>query len=397
VKKSYKSTRIACYAGYFVQAIINNLSPVLFIIYQDRLGITYSLISCLIVINFLTQLVTDVLCVRLTRKFGERKCVVAAHVLSAAGLVLLGILPNVMPVAFLGLVIATLVSAVGSGMIEVLISPIVSNLPSDNDMGDMSFLHSFYCWGQMAVVLFTTLLLALKMPWWMLPFVWSVIPFINLFSFLTVPIIENSEKHEKLSYKTLFTSKLYMVFLLLMLCAGAGEMAMSQWASLFVEKSLGIPKAVGDILGPCMFALFMGVGRIVFGILGNKLNTYKILAFCSVGCFASYIISALSTASWLSLFSCALCGFSVSIMWPGVFSTCADAFKSGSTAMFAFLALFGDMGCASGPAVAGFLSELAESSSYIVMDSLKFGLLFSAVFPLIMFGLMMYLKKTGKF
>ncbi len=380
-----------------MQAIINNLSPVLFIIYQNQLGITYSLLSCLIVINFLTQLATDVMCVKFTQKYGERKCVVAAHVLSFAGLVLLGILPNTMPSAFAGLLVATLVSAVGSGMIEVLISPIVSNLPSDNDTGDMSFLHSFYCWGQMAVILFSTLLLAVKLPWWILPFVWSVIPMLNMFSFLKVPIIEQREKHEKLSYKTLFTSKLYMVFLLLMLCAGAGEMAMSQWASLFVEKSLGITKAVGDILGPCMFALFMGTGRIVFGVMGNRLNPYKTLAVCSVGCFVAYIIAALSSVAWLSLVACALCGFSVSIMWPGVFSTCADAFKSGSTAMFAFLALFGDMGCASGPAVAGFLSGLAENSSYIVMDSLKFGLLFSAVFPLVMFVLVMSLKKTGKF
>ncbi len=394
--RTYKDTRIACYTGYFVQAIINNLSPVFFIIYQNKLGISYSLLSLLIIINFLTQLVTDVLSIGFAEKYGERKCVVVSHILSFVGMTLLGVLPSAMPNKFSGLLIATVVSAVGSGMIEVLISPIVSNLPSDDDAGDMSLLHSFYCWGQVVVILVTTVLLALNVKWWIIPLIWAVIPLINTFNFLSVPIIEQKDIHERLSFRKIFTSRIFIAFLLLMACSGAAEMSMSQWASLFMEKSLKITKALGDIIGPCMFALFMGIGRTVSGFSGNRLNLTKALMVAAFGCAVAYVIAALTNIPLLSLGAFALCGLCVSIMWPGVYSVCVDRFKTGSTAMFAFLALFGDLGCASGPAVTGFLTDFAEKSLSLTLDSLRFGLVCSSVFPFVMFLILFMLNKKQK-
>lgn len=380
MKRTYKSTRLACYAGYLVQAIVNNLSPVFFIIYLNDFGITYSLLSCLIIVNFAAQLVTDVLCIRLIGVFGQRKCVTAAHALSAAGLIMLGILPGVLTAPYLGLLISTVICAIGSGMIEVLISPIVSALPSDKKTGDMSLLHSFYCWGQLAVVLLSTIALAMGVSWRVIAVVWAAVPVFNAFNFRTVPIVENKEEeHVKLG-GGLFKSGMFICFAALMLCAGAGELSMSQWSSLFVEKSLGIPKAVGDVLGPCSFALFMGTGRVVLGIYGDKLKINRVLFICAAACLVSYIAAAVSTAPLMSLAACALCGFSVSVMWPGILSSAAHTHFNGSTAMFAVLALFGDLGCASGPALTGFLSDAAPFG----FDGLRFGLFAAVIFPIIM-------------
>lgn len=390
--RTYKGTRIACYIGYFVQAIIINLPPVLFIIFQKQLGISYSLLSLLIIVNFAVQFVADIISIKLAQKLGERKCILWAHIFSFFGMCLLGILPMTMNNSYLGLVIALTVASIGCGMIEVLISPVVSNLPSDDDAGDMSLLHSFYCWGQVTVILVTTLLLALKLSWWMIPVLWAVIPFVNFFNFLNVPIVEQTEKQEKLSFKVLFKSKHYLVFLILMLCAGATEMTMSQWASMFMEISLNINKALGDVMGPCVFALFMGIGRTVCGIYGNKIDMLKTLLVASLGCFVAYVIAAVSGLPILSLGAFALCGLSVSIMWPGIFSACAEKFKAGSTAMFAYLALFGDTGCATGPAVTGFLTDFSQNVLHFNFESLRFGLICSSVFPLVMFLILLYIN-----
>ena len=270
--QNFKSTVFACYRGYITQGIVNNLSPLFFVLFQNKFGISYSLISALILCNFVTQVITDMLSVKYVDRIGYRKSAVIAHALAFLGLVMQGTLPNVLPAPYVGLVLATIVNGVGGGLIEVIISPIVDSCPGDAKASAMSLLHSFYCWGQVGVVLITTLLLRLigEDLWFIIPILWSLLPLYNLFRFLKVPLMPTVPEEEKTPLKTLFTSKIFLMALLLMLCAGASELAMSQWSSLFAERALGVTKVIGDLLGPCLFAVFMGIGRTIYGVWGEK-------------------------------------------------------------------------------------------------------------------------------
>lgn len=389
--QNFKKTIFACYRGYITQGIVNNLSPLLFVIYQDQFQISYMLISALILCNFVTQVITDVLAVRYVDRIGMRRAAVIAHALAFGGLALLGILPNILPVPFIGLVIATIVNGIGGGLIEVIISPIVESCPGDAKASAMSLLHSFYCWGQVGVVLVTTLLLRIigNNMWYVIPLLWSLLPLYNLFSFLKVPLMPSIPEDEKTPLKTLFTSKIFIVAMLLMLCAGASELAMCQWSSLFAERALGVTKVVGDLMGPCCFAVLMGIGRTIFGVFGERINLSRALMFSAVLCVLCYIGAALFTAPILALISCAMCGLSVSLMWPGTFSLISAAYPKGGTAMFGVLAVLGDIGCSVGPSLVGSVSTLVTSS--VASDSavnaeqlgLKTGMLFSIIFPLL--------------
>ena len=351
--QNFKSTVFACYHGYITQGIVNNLSPLFFVLFQNKFGISYSLISALILCNFVTQVITDVLSVKYVDRIGYRKSAVIAHALAFLGLVMQGTLPNVLPAPYVGLVLATIVNGVGGGLIEVIISPIVDSCPGDAKASAMSLLHSFYCWGQVGVVLITTLLLRLigEDLWFIIPILWSLLPLYNLFRFLKVPLMPTVPEEEKTPLKTLFTSKIFLVALLLMLCAGASELAMSQWSSLFAERALGVTKVIGDLLGPCLFAVFMGIGRTIYGVWGEKIHLTGAMVFCAALCILCYLGTALFENPWLSLLSCALCGFSVSLMWPGTFSLTSAAYPKGGTAMFGILAVLGDVLC--GPGIDG--------------------------------------------
>lgn len=390
--QNFKSTVFACYRGYITQGIVNNLSPLFFVLFQNKFGISYSLISALILCNFVTQVITDMLSVRYVDRIGYRKSAVIAHALAFLGLVMQGTLPNVLPAPYVGLVLATIVNGVGGGLIEVIISPIVDSCPGDAKASAMSLLHSFYCWGQVGVVLITTLLLRLigEDLWFILPILWSLLPLYNLFRFLKVPLMPTVSEEEKTPLKTLFTSKIFLMALLLMLCAGASELAMSQWSSLFAERALGVTKVIGDLLGPCLFAVFMGIGRTIYGVWGEKIHLTGAMVFCAALCILCYLGTALFENPWLSLLSCALCGFSVSLMWPGTFSLTSAAYPKGGTAMFGILAVLGDVGCSVGPALMGAVSgavsgnaNIAASFPNLTADQfgLKSGMLFSAVFP----------------
>ena len=339
--QNFKSTVFACYRGYITQGIVNNLSPLFFVLFQNKFGISYSLISALILCNFVTQVITDMLSVKYVDRIGYRKSAVIAHALAFLGLVMQGTLPNVLPAPYVGLVLATIVNGVGGGLIEVIISPIVDSCPGDAKASAMSLLHSFYCWGQVGVVLITTLLLRLigEDLWFIIPILWSLLPLYNLFRFLKVPLTPTVPEEEKTPLKTLFTSKIFLVALLLMLCAGASELAMSQWSSLFAERALGVTKVIGDLLGPCLFAVFMGIGRTIYGVWGEKIHLTGAMVFCAALCILCYLGTALFENPWLSLLSCALCGFSVSLMWPGTFSLTSAAYPKGGTAMFGILAV----------------------------------------------------------
>lgn len=383
----YLSTKAACYTGYFVQAIINNLAPLFYVTFQKEFNISYTKISWLILINFLSQLVVDIASVKIVPKLGYRLSIVLAHIFSAAGLVLLGILPRLFNNHYAGLVIPVITYAVGSGLIEVLISPLIEGLPTQNKSGEMSLLHSFYCWGQMSVVLLTTIVIKVigSKNWIFLPILWAIVPAVNMISFTRVPIFTPVADGEKeMSVSELFKHKEFVLAALIMTGSGACEISIAQWASTFAEQSLGVNKFTGDLLGPCLFAVLMGTGRVVYGFIGDKINIRKALMVCSAGCALSYLIISLSPVPIVSLIGCGLCGISASIMWPGVLSLGAKLFSKGGTAMFAVLAMFGDLGCASGPWVTGLMSDIALNSDTITMEPLKFGLMICAAFPVVM-------------
>ncbi len=385
--RTFKGTTVACYIGYFIQAIINNLSPILFIVYREQLQVSLGAISSLILINFLAQTVVDVLSVKIVDRIGYKKIILASHICAAIGLVLLGTLPRSGFPAFGALVISTIVSALGSGMIEVTISPIIDAIPSDRKEADMSLLHSFYCWGQMAVVALSTLFIRIvgETYWYILPLLWALIPIVNLINFSTLPFPKTLREEEKIPLKKLLTSKNFLIAMVLMLCAGASEQAMSQWSSYFAETGLGVNKFMGDLLGPCLFAVFMGAGRLLFGIYGQKLNLRKAMFFCSALCIGCYTVTAFSQSPLLSLFGCALTGFSISLFWPGTFSLTSGLYPNGGAAMFGVLAILGDIGCATGPWLIGLITTAAQTADPLLEDgaALKFGLRFGNIFPIL--------------
>lgn len=406
MKYTFKNTLHACYFGLITQAIINNLAPLLFIIFQDEFGISFEMIGRLILINFGTQLVTDFLAIKFVDKIGHRRAICIAHICCALGLVSLGILPKIFPSPYIGLVMAVMIYAVGGGLIEVLVSPIVESLPGDAKASAMSLLHSFYCWGQVAVVLITTVLIKIVGTdiWFVLPIMWAIIPLYNFVMFIKVPLIPMVSHEEKTPVKQLFSSKVFLIALILMLSAGASELTMSQWSSLFAEKGLGVPKIVGDLLGPCLFAVFMGIGRTIYGIWGNKIRLKRVLLLSAVLCIICYATTVFAKIPVISLLGCAVCGFSVSLMWPGTFSLSAECYPKGGTAMFGILAMFGDLGCSVGPWLAGAVSDLSQKSEKFIefgkannistdQLSLKAGLLIAIIFPLLMVIGILFLKR----
>lgn len=384
--KNYNYTRVCCYIGYFVQAIINNFLPLLFVTFNTGYGISLERLGTLIVINFCTQIAVDIISVKIIDTVGYKNTALLAHVLAATGLMLLAILPRVMDNTYLAIIISVLFYAFGSGLIEVIISPIIEYLPSDGKAASMSLLHSFYCWGQLVTVLLTTVLfLAIGIKnWSYISLIWATVPFINLFLFIKAPIVVPESEREHKRNKDIFKEADFYIMLLVMLCAGASELAVSQWASAFAETALHLDKAAGDLLGPCAFALFMGTGRVIYGVIGEKINIKRAMLFCAVLCFVSYIVIALSPSAMVSLIFCAICGFSVSVMWPGTLSMSAARFVTGGALMFGLLAAFGDLGCSAGPWVTGIIAD---------KFGLNKGFLLSAIFPLFMIFVIIYLIK----
>ena len=376
----YKHTVRACFVGYVVQAIVNNFAPLLFLTFQAQYGIPLSQITVLITVNFALQLTVDFVSAFFIDKIGYRVSIVAAHAFAAAGLVLMTVLPEIMPSPFAGLLIAVMCYAVGGGLLEVLVSPIVEACPTDNKEQAMSLLHSFYCWGSVAVVGLSTLFFALfgTHSWRYLALMWAAVPLANAFVFSKVPIAPLIEDGEKgLSIKELFKNKIFWIFMLLMLCSGASEQAVSQWASTFAERGLGVSKTIGDLTGPMLFSVLMGLSRLIYGKFGGRIKLDSIMLGSGVLCIISYLIITLTDSSVLGLCGVALCGLSVGIMWPGTFSKASASIKGGGTAMFALLALCGDLGCSGGPTFAGMMASRFG-------DNLKIGMLCAIVFPAVL-------------
>ena len=379
MKPTYKTTVFACFVGYIVQAIVNNFAPLLFITFQNTYDIPLSQITLLVTINFGVQLTVDLISTLFVDKIGYRASIVLAQGFSAAGLILLTVLPEVMP-PFAGILAAVIVYAIGGGIIEVLISPIMESCPTDNKEKAMSLLHSFYCWGHVGVVLISTAFFALCgiENWRYLAYAWALVPVINGFIFLKTPIAPLIAEGEKgMTLAELFKSKVFWLLVVMMVCSGASEQGVSQWVSAFAETGLGISKTAGDLAGPLTFATLMGISRAIYGKYGDKLNLEKFMSVSAVLCIFSYVLASLAPIPLLSLIGCAVCGFSVGIMWPGTFSRASATLRTGGTAMFALLALAGDLGCSAGPTLVGFVSDA-------VGGNLKEGILAAAVFPLVM-------------
>lgn len=400
-KRTFKGTKIACYTGYFVQAIVNNLAPLLFVIFSERYNIDLTTIGSLILINFVTQMIIDILSVKIVDKIGFKRIVVSSHFFAFAGLVMLGVLPELTSHHFIAIAASLVVSAIGSGMIEVTISPIVESLPSDKKAADMSLLHSFYCWGQMLVVALSTLYIKLAggENWNILPIIWSVIPLVNMFNFMSVPFMPPIEEEEIVPVKKLLKSKAFIVAMIIMFCAGASELAMSQWSSFFAEEGLHVSKFTGDLLGPCLFAVLMGAGRLFYGLYGDKIDLIKIMSAFSVLCIICYLTASFSHNSTVSLLACAVTGLSISLFWPGTFSLAAKKFPNGSGGLFGILALLGDIGCGTGPWLISYISSAFKSANPALSEgsALKNGLAFGCIFPIILIiGLIVLKKDTDK-
>ena len=370
----------ACFVGYIVQAIVNNFVPLLFVTFQESYGIPLSEITMLITVNFAVQLVIDLLSAWFIDKIGYRASVLAAHICSAVGLILLTVLPSVMSSPFAGLLVAVVIYAVGGGLIEVIISPIIEACPTDNKEKAMSLLHSFYCWGHVGVVLISTVFFALFgiENWKILALIWAIVPIVNTFVFIKVPIYSlNEDGEEGLPLRKLFSMKMFRVFLIMMICAGASEQAVSQWASAFAEKGLGVSKTVGDLAGPMAFAVLMGTSRLIFGKYGHKLDLDRFMKYSCILCIAAYICITLVPNPVIGLIGCGICGFSVGILWPGTYSKASASIKGGGTAMFAMLALAGDIGCSGGPTLAGLVSDRFGGN-------MRAGIMAAIIFPAVM-------------
>lgn len=405
MKISYKDTRRACYIGSATHAIVNNLAPLLFIVFQTDYHLTYQRLGTLVLINFITQLIMDGLCIKLADKAGYRTLLVAAHGFCAAGLIMLGSLPRILDNTFLALVLSVVTYAIGGGLLEVLVSPVVDNLPvpAEEKAASMSMLHSFYCWGQMAVILLSTILLQMigRPRWNLLPILWAVLPVANMINFLRVPIIQPVSAEKSMGLLALIRSPVFFAFMLLMMFSGSSELTMSQWASLFAEQGLGLDKVWGDIFGPCMFAVMMALGRTLYGIWGAKIDIMRCLIACAILCVICYLGTTLIAHPLINLVFCALSGFAVCMMWPGTLSMASARFPLGGTSLFAILALMGDLGCSAGPWFAGWVADLSERGVRILLpdngaDGLTAGLLASSIFPGLMIITLLALRPRKK-
>ena len=373
--KNYKKTKLACYLGFITQAVAANFAPLLFLKFHTDYDISLGNIALISTFFFFTQLLVDLFCAKCVDKIGYRVCIVASEVCSAAGLAGLALLPEIMPSPFAGIIISVILYAIGSGLIEVLGSPIVEACPFENKEATMSLLHSFYCWGAVGTILVSTIFLMIFGidSWKWLAVSFAIIPAINIYNFATCPIELLVEEGQGMGIRKLFSNPMFLIAIVMMVCSGASELAMAQWASAYAESALGFSKAIGDIAGPCMFAVTMGISRVLFGKTSDKMNLNRFMIGSGILCFVCYLLASFSDNPIIGLAGCIVCGFSVGIMWPGTISISSKAFPTGGTAMFALLAMAGDLGGSIGPAIVGRVADMFGGSINVGM---RIGLLF---------------------
>nr|WP_317362898.1 MFS transporter [uncultured Blautia sp.] len=390
-KKNYKKTQLACYLGFVTQAVCANFVPLLFLTFYKSYHISFSKLAFISTCFFFTQLLVDFICAGIVDKLGYRVCIIAAEVTSGLGLAGLAFLPDLFPSPFGGIIVCVTIYAIGSGLTEVLGSPIIEACPFENKDAMMSLLHSFYCWGWVAVVLGSTVFFAIWgiENWRILALIWSIIPLYNIYNFATCPMEPLVEEGQSMTMFELLKSKTFWIFIVLMVCAGSSEIAMGQWASAFAESALHVSKQVGDLAGPCGFAVLMGISRFLYGKFGEKVDLTLFMMTSGIMCLACYLLAGLAGIPLRGLIGCAVCGFSVGIMWPGSISISAKVLPTGGTAMFALLALTGDLGGAIGPAIIGNVSQKAA-------DNLQVGVLAGIGFPIVLVICVLAIRKNYK-
>ncbi len=379
MKEKYQKTLLACYLGFITQAIAANFAPLLFLTFHKSFGIPLGKVALISTVFFFTQLIVDVLCTNVVDRIGYRKCIVASEIFSAVGLVSLAVLPELLPDAFTGILISVVIYATGSGLIEVLCSPIVEACPFEHKESVMSLLHSFYCWGSVGVIVLSTLFFAVFgiAHWRLAACIWAVVPLYNVYNFMTCPIEHLVEDGEGLRVTGLLRQPMFWVSIVLMICAGASELAMAQWASAYAESALGLNKTLGDLVGPCLFAIMMGLSRTIYGKYGEHIDLMRYMIGSGILCLVCYLASSFSGNPMIGLLGCVICGFSVGIMWPGTISISSKTIPAGGTAMFALLAMAGDLGGSIGPGIVGIVSQNAG-------DNLRQGLLAGCAFPIVL-------------
>lgn len=388
--KNYNRTKLACYLGFVTQAISANFVPLLFLTFCRTYGITYADIALIPLSFYITQLIVDFLCAKFVDRIGYRKSIIIAQITSGLGLAMLSFVPDICPKPFAGILLCVIVYAIGSGLIEVLCSPIIEACPFENKSSMMSLLHSFYCWGAVGTVVLSTAFFVIfgTEHWRILACLWAVVPLYNVYNFAVCPIEPIVADGEGMTIRQLFKTGIFWLFVLLMVCAGASEIAMAQWASAFTESSLGVSKTAGDLLGPCGFAVFMGISRVLYGSYGEKVDLSRFMIISGILCLCSYLLAAFAHLPVLGLIGCMMCGFSVGIMWPGSISISSSKLPKGGTALFAFLALAGDVGGAAGPAIVG-------SISHLMGENIQAGILAGVCFPAILVIIVVILKKKA--
>ena len=391
---NYRKTKTACYLGFVTQAIAANFAPLLFLKFHNDYNISLGNIALISTCFFFTQLLVDLFCAKFVDKIGYRICIVASEVCSAAGLIGLAFLPDILPNPFAGILCSVIVYAIGSGLIEVLGSPIVEACPFENKEATMSLLHSFYCWGAVGTILISTLFFLLfgMDSWKWLAVLWALIPTYNIYNFATCPIEHLVEEGSGMGIRELFQKPLFWISVCLMICSGASELATAQWASAYAEAALGLSKAIGDLTGPCMFAVTMGISRVIFGKYGDRIDLMKFMTGSGILCVVCYLLTSLSSNPLIGLIGCIVCGFSVGIMWPGTISISSKKFPLGGTAMFALLAMAGDLGGSIGPGIVGYITQEAG-------DNIRVGMSVGLVFPVILLVMLFILsieKHDGK-
>ena len=392
MQKNYRKTLMASYLGFITQAITANFAPLLFLTFHEDYQISLGQIALIPSAFFITQLIVDAICARYVDKIGYRKAIVASQVLAGAGLMGLAVLPDLMPDPFVGVILCVIIYAIGSGLIEVLCSPIVEACPFDHKEKVMSLLHSFYCWGSVGVVLLSTVFFAVFgiENWKWVACIWALVPLANVYNFATCPIEHLVEEGKGMTIKQLGKTSLFWVAVVLMMCAGASELAMAQWASAYAESALGLTKTWGDLAGPCMFAITMGISRVFYGKYGEKVDLTVYMLGSGGLCLLCYVLASMTANPVWGLVGCIACGFSVGIMWPGTLSITSARIPLGGTALFALLAMAGDLGGAFGPSLVGYATQAAG-------DNLRVGMRIGCIFPIgLMIGLLLMRRMSRK-
>ena len=389
--KNYNRTKTACYLGFVTQAIVANFAPLLFLKFHKDYNISLGNIALISTCFFFVQILVDLFCAKFVDRIGYRVCIIASEVCSAAGLIGLAFLPGLLPHPFAGILLSVVVYAVGSGLIEVLGSPIMEACPFENKEATMSLLHSFYCWGSVGTILISTCFFALfgMDRWKWLAVFWALIPTVNVYFFATCPIDHLVDEGKGMGIRNLCKKPLFWVAVCLMVCSGASELSMGQWASAYAEAALGLSKTVGDLAGPCMFAITMGISRVIFGKYGDRMDLVKFMAGSGALCVVCYLLASLSSNPLIGLIGCILCGFSVGIMWPGTLSISSKEFPAGGTAMFALLAMAGDLGGSVGPGIVGRVTQMTG-------DNIRTGMGAGLVFPVVLLVMIMILGKKRR-